>query len=189
MPLVLEPFRKTGCRRRYLEHQLHFRKYNREIFDQGRIEDQFYKREMTNHQTKISEEEIERPGEIIIPVIEEYAVIDKEIVETGKVKISKRIKEQEQFIDVPLMHEEVSVERVPVNQFIETRPEIRYEGDIMIIPVVEQRVVLQKQLFLTEELHVRRQVIETHHTEEMTLLKEEVDITRSAIGENFEGKR
>lgn len=141
---------------------------------------------MTNHQHKLSDEEIERRGEMVIPVIEEYAVIDKEVVETGKVKISKRIKEREQLIDVPLMHEEVSVERVPVNKFMETKPEIRYEGDVMIIPVVEQRVVLQKQLFLTEELHVKRNVIETHHTAEMSLLKEEVDIKRIAADENIE---
>ncbi len=144
---------------------------------------------MTNQQYKISDEEIEQPGETVIPVIEEYAVIDKKIVETGKVKISKRIKEQEQFVDVPLMHEEISVERVPVNKFVEVKPEIRYEGNLMIIPVIEQRVVLQKQLFVTEELHVRTDVIETHHTEEMTLLKEEVDITRTAAGEDIEEKK
>jgi uncharacterized protein (TIGR02271 family) len=144
---------------------------------------------MMNHEINNLDEETEQPKKMVIPVLEEYAVIEKEVVETGKVTISKRVTEQEQYINEPVLHEEVSVERVPVNRFIEATPEIRYEGDLMIIPVVEQRVVLQKKLFLTEELHVKKQVIETHHTEEVTLRKEEYDVKRTVIDENFDEQR
>ena len=140
---------------------------------------------MTNHENEKPNEleETKLLNKTVIPIIEEYAVIEKEVIETGKVTISKRVTQQDQFISEPILHEEVSVERVPVNKFIETTPEIRYEGDLMIIPVVEQRAVIEKRLYLTEELHVRKQVIETYHTEEITLRKEEVDVKRSAINE------
>lgn len=123
----------------------------------------------------------------VIPIIEERAVFGKEIVETGKVRISKRVSEHEKIIDEPLLHEEVSVERVAVNQFVDTPPEIRQDGDTMIIPVVEEQLVLKKRLFLVEEIHVRKQVVESHEPQRITLLKEEVEVNRSAVSEDSNG--
>ncbi|CAN5129248.1 hypothetical protein BH20ACI1_BH20ACI1_18160 [soil metagenome] len=123
----------------------------------------------------------------VIPIIEERAVIGKKIVETGKVRISKRVSEHEKIIDEPLLHEEVSVERVAVNQFVDTPPEIRQDGDTMIIPVVEEQLVLKKRLFLVEEIHVRKQVVESHEPQRITLLKEEVEVNRSAVSEDSNG--
>lgn len=117
----------------------------------------------------------------LIPIIEERAFVDKEVVETGKVIISKRISEHEEIIDEPLLREQVSVERVAVNQFVEEHPEIRHDGDTMIIPVVEERIVVSKRLFLVEELRVKKQVIESHQPQKITLLKSEIDVKRSEI--------
>lgn len=124
----------------------------------------------------------------IIPVIHEEAVIEKRVVETGKVRISKRIREYEETIDEPLFREEVAVERIPINQVVEARPAVRQEGDTMIIPVVQEQVFVQKRLVLIEELHVRKQVVETHQPQRVTLLKEEVDISRSAENKTSAGK-
>jgi uncharacterized protein (TIGR02271 family) len=115
---------------------------------------------------------------ITIPVIEEEIVVGKEYVDTGKVKISKKISEHQQTIDIPLMQERVSVERVVVNKFVDTPPEIRHDGDLMIIPVLEEQIVVQKRLVLVEELHVTKQLVETHHSEEVTTRKEDVNIER-----------
>lgn len=117
---------------------------------------------------------------MVIPVIQEQITFDKQVIESGKVRISKRIVEHEELVDVPLFREEVDVERVAINQFVDTPPQVRQEGDTMIIPVVQEQVFYQKRLLLVEELHVRKQVIEEHKPQQITLLKEEVDITRSA---------
>lgn len=128
-----------------------------------------------------SETQFERK---VIPIIEEKAFIEKKVVETGKVRISKRVSEHEKIIDEPLLQEEVTVERVSVNQFVDAPPEVRMENDTMIIPVVEERIILQKRLFVVEELRVKKQVIESHKPQTVTLLKEEVDVTRSSEIEN-----
>ena len=122
----------------------------------------------------------------IIPIVQEEVVFNKRIVETGKVRISKQIKEYEEIVDEPLLREEVAVERVPINQFIETAPKVRQEGDIMIIPVVQEQVFVQKRLVLVEELHVRKQVFEAHQPQRVILRKEEVDIKRSVVNENLD---
>lgn len=115
---------------------------------------------------------------LVFPIIEEEAFLDKRVVETGKVRISKRISEHEQVIDEPLFREEVSVERVPVNQYVDRMPQVRHEGDVMIIPVVQEQLVMQKRLVLVEELRVRKQVVETHQPQSVTLRREDVEVRR-----------
>ena len=143
---------------------------------------------MTDYHSKDAETNIEQTEttseKVVIPVIEERVVFGKRIVETGKVRISKKVSEHEEIIDEPLFREEVSVERVEINQNIDEVPKVRSEGDTMIIPVVEERVLVKKQLVLVEELHVRKQLIETHDPKEVTLRKEEVDVNRIDAVEN-----
>jgi len=114
----------------------------------------------------------------IIPVIQEEIVIDKYIVEKGKVRVSKRISEHEEVIDEPVFHEEVRIERIPVNKVIDVSPTIRQEGDTLIIPIVEERVFVEKRLVLVEELRIRKEVVETHQPLKVTLLREQVEINR-----------
>ena len=122
---------------------------------------------------------------LVIPIIAEEAFLDKRVVETGKVRISKRISEHEELIDEPLFREEVTVERVPVNKYVDQPPQVRHEGDVMIIPVVQEQLVMQKRLVLVEELRVRKQVVETHQPQSVTLRREEVDVRRITETENF----
>lgn len=130
----------------------------------------------------ISEQMNEVP--MVIPVIQEEIIVDKQVVETGKVRISKRISEHEELVDVPLFREEVVVERVPINLFVEEPPPVRQEGDTMIIPVVREEIVIQKKLLLVEELRVRKEVIEHHEPQTVNVLREEVDIRRVAKNKN-----
>ncbi|MBA2736281.1 MAG: YsnF/AvaK domain-containing protein [Pyrinomonadaceae bacterium] len=120
----------------------------------------------------------------VIPVIHEEIVVDKYIVEKGRVRVSKRISEHEEIIDEPVFHEEVKVERVPINKIIDVSPSVRQDGDTLIIPIVEEQVFVQKRLVLVEELRVRKEVVETHQPLKITLLKEQVEITR--VAENKE---
>lgn len=124
----------------------------------------------------------EAPAELsertVIPVIEETPTLTKQVIESGKVRLSKSITEREEVVDVPLFREEVRVERVPVNLYVETAPAVRQEGETLIIPVVEERVVVQKKLFLVEELRVHKEVIEHHEPQPVTLRREEVIVKR-----------
>ncbi|HSK70257.1 MAG TPA: YsnF/AvaK domain-containing protein [Pyrinomonadaceae bacterium] len=132
--------------------------------------------------------EVENP-QVIIPVIQEEVSVDKQVVETGKVRISKKISEREELVDEPLLREEVAVERVPINQYVDAAPQARQEGDTLIIPVMREEIVVQKRLVLVEELRVRKQIVEAHEPQSVTLLKEEVEITRTAADENPGGRK
>ncbi|QHT68528.1 YsnF/AvaK domain-containing protein [Rhodocytophaga rosea] len=116
----------------------------------------------------------------VIPVIEEQVHVSKQQIETGKVLVSKKVHEEEKTIDIPLVHEEHTVERIPVNQYVEKAPEVRYEGDTMIIPVLREEVIIQKRLFITEELRITKRKIETSVPQQVTLRREEVIVERIA---------
>lgn len=111
-----------------------------------------------------------------IPVIEEKLQVDKKTVETGTVRIIKKVTEEEVTIDVPTAREEVEVERVPLNKYIETPPSVRHEGETMIIPVIKE--VIEKRLVLVEEVRITRRKVQTEARQQVTLRKEKVVVER-----------
>lgn len=115
----------------------------------------------------------------MIPVIEEQVRIDKKTVETGSVHVYKDVHEEKVTVDVPTIQEEVSVERVPINKYVDTPPPaVRHEGEVMIIPVLEEEFVVVKRLKLVEEIHVTKRRHETHEDQQITLRKEAVKVSR-----------
>jgi uncharacterized protein (TIGR02271 family) len=95
-------------------------------------------------------------GESRIPIVEEHATIEKQVVPTGRVRITSRIEQRLEVLRDELIAQTVEVDRVAVNREVDTPPGIRNEGDVLIIPVAEERLVVEKRWVVTEELHVRR---------------------------------
>lgn len=117
-----------------------------------------------------------------IPVIEETVQVSKEVVETGHLVVRKTVHHETKTVDVPLLEEQAHVERVPVNRVVETAPDVRHEGDTMIIPVLREEVVVTTRLVLVEELHVRKQRLTTHQPQQVELRREEVHYEREETG-------
>jgi uncharacterized protein (TIGR02271 family) len=113
-------------------------------------------------------------NEAVIPVIEEQVRVDKQWVESGRVRITRRTHEEEQVINDTVLHEEVNVERVAINRAIDTLVETRYEGDTLVIPIIEEELVIEKRLILKEEVRVTRRQVETPVSQPVTVHKEEV---------------
>ncbi|MBK0404630.1 YsnF/AvaK domain-containing protein [Adhaeribacter sp. BT258] len=130
---------------------------------------------MEKHPEEFNQEGSERTEKL--PIIEEQLKIDKRIVETGNLRLLKKVHEEEHEIHAPLIHETVTVEHVPIDQFVEVIPEVRQEGDTTIYPVLEE--VLVKRLRLVEEVRVTRHRTETPaNPQKITLRKEEIQVDR-----------
>jgi uncharacterized protein (TIGR02271 family) len=110
---------------------------------------------------------------LVIPVIADELDVQTQVVETGKVRVTKVVHERETVVDEPLFHDEVEVEHISVNRAVEGPISIRYEDDTLIVPIMEEVLVVQKQLILNEEIHIRKRRIETHHPQQVTLRREE----------------
>ena len=92
----------------------------------------------------------------VLPVLEEELHVGKRKVETGATRIRKVVHEREETVDMPLLKEEVTVERVPVNTVIEAPVGIRQEGDVTVVPLIEEVLVVEKKLLLREELRISK---------------------------------
>lgn len=121
-----------------------------------------------------------------VPVVaEQFEVVGTSQVETARVRIRKRVVEEESDVDVQVRHDEVQIERVPMNRVVEHPSPIRREGDVTIVPVYEE--VLVKQLVLREELRITRHSrTEARESEPVMLRREEVEITRTPLAADEE---
>lgn len=114
----------------------------------------------------------------VIPVVAEELILGKREVETGRVRVTKLVHEEERVVDQSLASEEVTVERVPVNRVVQGPVEVRQEGETMIVPLLEEVLVVEKRLTLREEVRITRRRSETHRPQTVTLRKEDVKIDR-----------
>lgn len=115
---------------------------------------------------------------IVLPLLEETLAVSKRRVVTGKVRISTRTVRTDETAEIALERSLVDVTRVPVGRVVEAMPEVRVEGDTTIMPVVEERLVLVKQLVLVEEVHVRRRVVQGLSSQPVSLRKQHVVVER-----------
>lgn len=120
---------------------------------------------------------------LVMPVIIEEIDIQKRLVETGKVRITKVVHEHEAVVDEPLLRDEVEVERVSIHRLVEEAIPMRYEGETMIVSVMEEVLVVEKRLMLTEELHIRKRRVEMHQPQRVTLRREEARVERENLRE------
>lgn len=74
----------------------------------------------------------------------------------------------EESIQQSLTRDDVSVERVTIDRYVDAPPAVRTEGDILIVPVLEEVLVVEKRLKLKEELCIsNRQVVEQQEVREL----------------------
>ena len=93
--------------------------------------------------------------------------------EAGALNVRKRVRTDREQVRVPTRREEVSVERVPVNEE-GTGAEIG--EDEVSVPVVEEEAVVGKEAVVKEEVRVRKDVVDDEEVVEEDVRKEEVDI-------------
>lgn len=120
----------------------------------------------------------EEQEQAAIPLVEERVVTSKRLVETGRVRVQTVVDEREDMVREQLGRIEVDVERVPVNQEVDEVPPVREDGDVTIIPVVEEVLVVTKKLVVTEEIRIRRRKTMEEHSEPVMLRSQRVVVER-----------
>jgi uncharacterized protein (TIGR02271 family) len=97
--------------------------------------------------------------DVRIALVEEVLNIDKKVVETGRVQVRTFVDDEQVLLSEALRREIVDVERIAVGQPVDVAPKVREDGEYLIVPILEERLVVTKQLFLVEELRLRRTTI------------------------------
>lgn len=125
------------------------------------------------------DEQGEATGSTSIPVLEERIEVGRKVVDTGgRLRVTKRLDVRRVPVDATRRRSEFVIERVPVDRPIDRRLDIRQEGDTTVVPVIEERVVAVKRLFLVEEIRLTRRTLETRVHAEVDAFAERATVER-----------
>ena len=109
---------------------------------------------------------------------EEQADVTRQTRPTGRVSVSTVTKTRAELIDALLTRENAEIERVLIGQPVDEIPVIREEGDTIVIPLVQEVVVVERRLILKEEIRIRRVTTTERHLQTVTLREQDAVITR-----------
>ena len=116
--------------------------------------------------------------QVVVPLHAEEVSVAKRRVVTGQVKVGTITRESEQLVEELLEHEHVEVERTAIGKQVDKAPPVREEGDTLIIPILEEIVVVERRLLLKEEVRIRRTREKQPYQERVVVRKQEAVITR-----------
>ena len=122
-----------------------------------------------------------RAEDLVLPLHAEELTIARRIIERDVVRVATVTHSREQLVDEELAREDVQVTRVPVGRIVEAMPSVREEGDLTIMPVVEEVIVVERRLMLKEEVHIRRVRTTEQHRETIVIREQEAVITRTPV--------
>ncbi len=114
----------------------------------------------------------------IIELAEEQLRVSKREIERGRVVIRTQVEEREELAEAALRQEDVTVERVPIGRMIEAAPPMREEDGVLIVPVLEERLVVMTELVLKEEIRITKKSRTEIVREPVRLRSERVEIER-----------
>ena len=110
----------------------------------------------------------------------EAVAVSKSVRKT-LVRATRTTRSRDQLVEQDLVRESVVVDRITINRIVDAVPPVREEGEVTIVPVVEEVVVIERRLVLKEEVHLRRVRTTERHTETVALREQEIAITRTAL--------
>lgn len=125
-----------------------------------------------------------------IELLEEVLRVAKRTVEHGRVRVSVLTETEQRQVRETLRSSRVEVEHVAVGRRLEAgeaMPQPRTESDVLIIPVVEEMLVMEKRLVVVEEMRIR--IVQTQEEVEQAvpLRRQRAVVERLAPGEGGAG--
>lgn len=118
------------------------------------------------------------PEDLVIPLHAEELAVSRRIVERARVRVATVTHQRDQVVNEALTHERIEIEHVPIDRIVDALPPVRQEGDVTIMSVVEEILVMERRLLLKEEVHIRRVRTTEQHVETVVLREQEAVITR-----------
>lgn len=114
-----------------------------------------------------------------VTLAEERVELGTKKVVDRRIRITRATRVDEKNITAELTQENADIKRFAKNEVLEAQniPQIRQEGDVTIIPIIEERVEIIKHYVLTEEIHIIKKRSTERHQEIITLRSQEIIIS------------
>ena len=95
-------------------------------------------------------------ADVCIPLVAEQAHVTKTAVVTDRLRVSTSILERPFVVEDMVEHGSLAVERLAVDREVSEAPAPRQDGDTLTLSVVEERLIVEKRLFVIEEVRITR---------------------------------
>jgi len=135
---------------------------------------------MTEH-NKLAQGTAPPVQEEVIPLVAERLSVGKRTVPTGRVRVRTLVDETQEWVREDLARETAEIERVPIGREVDEVPQVRQEGDVLVVPVVEEVLVVEKRLVLKEEIRIRKDRMVERAEEPVTLRAMRAVVEREPI--------
>jgi stress response protein YsnF len=116
-----------------------------------------------------------------IPLAAERVVVGTRVRRTGVVRVSTRVERRTTVVDPPLRRQRIEIRRRRVDRFVDRPPEVRREGDTLIVPIVEE--VLTTRLKIVEEVAITLRRSVERRPQRVELRRETAIVERLASNE------
>lgn len=93
-----------------------------------------------------------------IPLAAERVIVGTRVRRTGVVRVSTRVERRTTVVDPPLRRQRIEIRRRRVDRFVDDPPEVRREGDTLIVPIVEEVVTTRWKVVEEVAITLRRSV-------------------------------
>jgi len=115
-----------------------------------------------------------------VPLLSEALDITKVEVDRGGYRLHKRVSTRIENVDETLNSTRVEIERRAIGTELPDGdvPVTRYDGDTLVIPVLQEVLVTVKRTILVEEVRIKRVERAELHREQVPLRQEEIEIER-----------
>ena len=118
--------------------------------------------------------------EVRVPVAAEELIAHKREVRRGMVRLHKGVETSEQRFLVPVYQEEAIIEHIAPERYDPNTPQ---HPDEIVIPIVEERLVVQKQVVVKEYLRIRKERVTKRYEVRGKVRRETVKITEERAPE------
>lgn len=113
-----------------------------------------------------------------IPLAEEELEVGKRRRVTGTVRVDRTVRDEEVPVEADLLAERIDIRRVAMDRPVDGPLPDRWEGDTLVVSVVEEVLVVEKRLKLVEEIHLTRRREHLPASATVTLRKEVAEVRR-----------
>lgn len=131
----------------------------------------------TGRMDRMDTDRMDTDREARLTLSEEELAVGKRQVASGEVEIEKRVETQHVRESVPVMHEEVTVERRPVTGMSGTAPTIG--ADEIRVPISHEEVIVEKRVMPKEELVIKKHQVQGEQVVEEDIRRERAEVHRT----------
>jgi uncharacterized protein (TIGR02271 family) len=118
------------------------------------------------------------PDDLILPVLRETLAVRRTIEPTGALRVRVVPRRHSEALTVASTTESLAVERIPVGRVVDAPRGPWQDGDVLVVPVHEERLVVERRLVLVEEWRVHRRRSVAHESLAVDCWSDEVVVER-----------